>query len=155
MMPTSREGSTPPAPASSVFDPLSRQGHEVLDPVDGEGDRGSLVDDDDPHRVVKWRVGKAKHPPYTDHGKYRAMKVGQAEKTAGPERHVSEVRHAQDFADRIKPKRKRLVGDAEDDKMRCGRARGAGLGVASTEAALWFAARWALLAIAALNVLCE
>lgn len=103
----------------AVFDPLSRQGHKVLDPVYGEGDRSSLVDDDDPHRVVKWRVGEAKHLPYTDHGKYRAMKVGQTEKTARAEGHVSEVRHAQDFADRIKPKRKRLVGDAKDDKMRC------------------------------------
>jgi hypothetical protein len=46
------------------------------------------------------------------------MKVGQAKQTAGPERHVSEIRHAQDFADCIKPKRKRIIGDAEDDKMR-------------------------------------
>jgi hypothetical protein len=45
------------------------------------------------------------------------MKVGQAKKTAGPERHVREIRHAQDFADCIKPKRKRVIGDAEDDKM--------------------------------------
>ena len=166
MTPSRTSGSIYP-PRVVFLEPVCRKRNQSVDPIDEVAHRRAARDDDDTRGGVNRRAVKAQQPAQIDHWQNHAMQIGEPHKTLWRERHVGQVRHADDFTDVAELKSELAAREVKHNEIRrvtrvawAASFWAAALALSSppgeaAAAAAFGATRWVRLAIAALDVFGE